>query len=408
MKSKQLTFFLLLTFLTFGVFATDSHAEGASSKKSSPHVIFETSKGSFTLELFPDKAPITVVNFLRYVDEGFYDNTIFHRAIPDFVIQGGGFEKGMKYKEPRSPIKNESSNRLKNLTGTISLARRTHPDTGTSQFYINLKHNASLDYKSDLQPGYTVFGKISKGMDVINKIGVVPTGKFERFKDVPKEDVKLISVKREVTVASEKAGTDVAVVGQKPVVFVEGVHYRVLHKPVPTRDSSKIEVVEMFSYGCPHCYEFEPFIKDWARHQGNEIDFWFFPAVWNKPMNMFARAYYAAEKLKVLDKTHMPLFTALVIQHKTIRNENDLADFFAKYGVDRENFLETINSDSVKEQAKHAESLVKKYKPVGTPEVVINGKYRVDRMHAGGITEMLSVIDFLIEKERKSLSNKKK
>ena len=230
-----------------------------------PEVVFETSKGSFTLELYPDKAPLTVANFLAYVDDGFYDNTIFHRAIPDFVIQGGGFESGMKYKEPRAPIKNESSNRLKNLTGTISMARRTHPDTATSQFYINLSHNSSLDYMSDLQPGYTVFGGVSKGMDVIDKISVVETTTVGRSKDVPVDDIALLSVKRKasadlvkddkkaapqekkVEATEQKADAPV----QKPDSFVAGEHYIVLDRPVPTRDSSKIEVVEMFSYGCP-------------------------------------------------------------------------------------------------------------------------------------------------------------
>lgn len=113
---KQLSFFILICFFTCGVLGAEVTAgDTSSSSSSSVEVVFETSMGSFTLELFPEKAPMTVANFLTYVDEGFYDNTVFHRVIPDFVVQGGGFEKGMKYKKPRAPVKNESSNLLKNL-----------------------------------------------------------------------------------------------------------------------------------------------------------------------------------------------------------------------------------------------------------------------------------------------------
>lgn len=400
MKSKQRSFFILFVLFTYCLFVTGVHAEKTPANNVNPSVIFETSMGSFTLELYPDKAPITVANFLKYVDDGFYNNTIFHRAIPDFVIQGGGFEKGMKYKKPRSPIKNESSNRLKNLTGTISMARKTHPDTGTSQFYINLKHNARLDYKSDLEPGYTVFGRISKGTDVINKIAVVPTATFDRFKDVPKEDVVLISVKRKGSTVSAKASTGTAVAGQKQEVYVEGEHYIVLDKPVATRDSSKIEVVEMFSYGCPHCYEFEPLVKDWGKQQGSDVDFWFFPAVWNKSMKLYAGAFYAANELNVAEKIHHPLFTAIVIEQKSIRNENDVANFFVQHGVDEKDFNTAFNSMAVESQVKQAEERVRNYKPSGVPEIVVNGKYRVDRMHAGGLAEMLPIVEYLVNKER--------
>ena len=390
MKFKQVSFsiFTLVTLFTYGML-TSAHAQ------EKPEVVFETSKGSFTLELYPDKAPDTVANFLKYVDEGFYDGTIFHRVIKDFVVQGGGFESGLKPRETRASIKSESSNRLKNLRGTIAMARRNHPDTATSQFYINLSHNSDLDYKNKYMPGYTVFGKISKGMDVVEKISAVETTTADRRGDVPVEDVRLISAKRVAKKDKEKAKTE-------PVTFVEGEHYVVLDRPVPTRDSSKVEVVEMFSYGCPHCYEFETSVKGWARQQSGDVDFWVFPAVWNKSMALYAGAFYAARELNVEQKIHLPLFTAIVVEQKNIRNEADLAEFFAQHGVDKKAFTDAFNSDEVKTRVKYAEERVRLYKPVGVPEIIVNGKYRIDRMRAGGLTEMLAVADYLVKKERSS------
>lgn len=394
---KTLSFFILITFLTQGVIITAAGAEDASSEVSKPEVIFETTKGSFTLELYPEKAPKHVANFLRYVDEGFYDNTIFHRVIPGFVIQGGGFENEMKYKKPGAPIKNESSNRLTNLRGTISMARRTHPDTATSQFYINLSYNESLDYKGKYQPGYTVFGKISKGMDVIDEISAVPTTTVGRSRDVPMEDVVVLSAK-------QKGGKVELAPKKNQEQFTAGEHYIVLDKPLATRDSSKIEVVEMFSYGCPHCYEFEPLVKEWGKQQSSDIDFWYFPAVWRKSMKLYAGAFYAAHQLNVADEVHVPLFTAIVIDQKSIRNESDLANYFAKHGVDKKAFTEAFNSTAVENQVKQAEARTRSYKPVGVPEIIINGKYRIDRMRAGGLAEMIAVADFLINKERAMLN----
>lgn len=415
MMFKRQSFFLLILVFLQGFLATQAIAV----KK--PEVIIETSKGSFTIELHPDKAPLTVASFLAYVDEGFYDNTIFHRVIPDFVIQGGGFESGMKPKETRKPVKNESDNRLKNIRGTVSMARMSHPDTATSQFFVNLAHNSRLDYISKYQPGYTVFGRISKGMDVIDKISVVETTQRGGGRDVPVEDVVLLSAKRRITVEPVKAGKSAAVPGKEPgnteqtaaapeqkadapdeqqEPFIAGEHYVVLERPVPTRDQSKIEVVEIFSYGCPHCYEFEPSVKEWAAQQSGDVDFWFFPAVWNSPMRLYARAFYAARELDVLETIHQPLFTAIVIEQRKISNEDELAIFFGEHGVDREAFSEAFNSEAVAEKLRHAEERVRLYKPAGVPEVIVNGKYRVERMRAGGYTEMLAVIDYLIEKER--------
>jgi thiol:disulfide interchange protein DsbA len=176
-----------------------------------------------------------------------------------------------------------------------------------------------------------------------------------------------------------------------------------LDRPVPTRDNSRIEVVEMFSYGCPHCYEFESSVKLWAEQQPDDVDFWFFPAVWNKPMALYARAFYSARELDVADKIHQPLFSAIVIEQNNIRNETDLAEFFAQHGIDRKDFNVAFNSTDVTTKVNHAEERVRLYKPVGVPELIVNGKYRVDRMRAGGLTEMLAVADFLIDKERAAL-----
>jgi len=130
-----------------------------------------------------------------------------------------------------------------------------------------------------------------------------------------------------------------------------------------------------------------------------------FPAVWNQSMALYAGAFYAARELKVAEKIHQPLFTAIVIEQKSIRNESDLAEIFAKHGVDKKAFTDAFNSDDVKTRVNYAEERVRLYKPVGVPEIIVNGKYRVDRMHAGGLTEMLMVTDYLVNKERAALNN---
>ncbi|MBO4312060.1 MAG: peptidyl-prolyl cis-trans isomerase [Desulfovibrionaceae bacterium] len=147
----------------------------------------ETSLGNFVAELYMKKAPKTVRNFLVYARSGFYDGTIFHRVIPGFVIQGGGFDEAMNQKPTRSPIENEAGNGLKNLQYTLSMARTSDPDSATSQFFINLKDNSSLDYRASNAAGYgyAVFGKVVQGMDVVDRIGSVPTGRKGMFSDVP-------------------------------------------------------------------------------------------------------------------------------------------------------------------------------------------------------------------------------
>ena len=152
-----------------------------------------TSKGVIQLELDAEKAPITVANFLEYVKSGHYDGTIFHRVIPGFVIQGGGLESGMKEKATQAPIENEADNGLKNLTGTICMARTNDPHSATSQFFINLKDNSFLDHteKTASGWGYAVFGRVTSGMDVVEAIAAVQTGNAGYHSDVPLEDVVL-------------------------------------------------------------------------------------------------------------------------------------------------------------------------------------------------------------------------
>ena len=155
-------------------------------------VVIETSLGTVRLELDADKAPVTVANFLSYVDDQFYDGTVFHRVIRDFMIQGGGFEPGLRQKKTKPPIKNESPNGLSNTRGTIAMARTSDPDSATAQFYINVVDNArGLD-----SARYCVFGKVTEGMDVVDKIKEVRTGRQGSHSDVPAEDVVITSIRR--------------------------------------------------------------------------------------------------------------------------------------------------------------------------------------------------------------------
>jgi peptidyl-prolyl cis-trans isomerase B (cyclophilin B) len=158
-------------------------------------VKLSTTLGDITLELDAEKAPETVKNFLAYVEAGHYDNTIFHRVIDGFMIQGGGFEPGMKQKPCQAPIKNEAANGLKNVTGTIAMARTSDPHSATAQFFINVSDNGFLDYKSPSGQGwgYCVFGHVTEGMEVVNKIKGVKTGSSGFHQDVPREEVVIKS-----------------------------------------------------------------------------------------------------------------------------------------------------------------------------------------------------------------------
>ena len=160
-----------------------------------PTVEMKTSMGTVVIELYPDKAPKTVDNFLQYVKDGFFNGTIFHRVIDGFMIQGGGFEPGMKEKATRAPIPNEAKNGLKNEPGTLAMARTRDPHSAAAQFFINLVGNAPLDYPGQDGWGYAVFGKVTQGFDVVQKIAKVPTGNAGFFQNVPTTPVVIESAK---------------------------------------------------------------------------------------------------------------------------------------------------------------------------------------------------------------------
>jgi peptidyl-prolyl cis-trans isomerase B (cyclophilin B) len=154
-------------------------------------VVLHTNQGDITLELDEENSPATVANFLQYVRSGHYDNTLFHRVIPGFMIQGGGFTPGMQQKPTRAPVANEAGNGVKNARYTVAMARTSDPHSATAQFFINLADNAFLDYKgpSPQAYGYCVFGKVAGGADVVDRIAVVATGRSEGHENVPVQDV---------------------------------------------------------------------------------------------------------------------------------------------------------------------------------------------------------------------------
>jgi cyclophilin family peptidyl-prolyl cis-trans isomerase len=186
-KSFMVFFSLLLVFSVASLLAAN------------PKVLMKTSKGDIVIELYPDKAPTTVKNFLNYVDDKFYDGTIFHRVIKGFMIQGGGLAADLKTKPEKKPaIKNEASNGLKNLRGTIAMARTSEIDSATCQFFINLVDNPFLDHvpNDPSKFGYAVFGKVVQGMEVVDSIADIPTTTKGTYRDVPEEPVVIISVTR--------------------------------------------------------------------------------------------------------------------------------------------------------------------------------------------------------------------
>jgi len=179
------------------------HAPATSAAKASPKgpkVVLTTSMGVIKLQLDSRKAPLSTRNFLRYVDEGAYDGTIFHRVIPGFMIQGGGFTPDMQQRPTHSPVKNEAGNGLRNRRGSIAMARTSAVDSATSQFFINVADNTPLDHTSDAPRGfgYAVFGHVIEGMDVVDAIVGTPTTTRGRYRNVPVKPVILQSVKREL------------------------------------------------------------------------------------------------------------------------------------------------------------------------------------------------------------------
>ena len=174
----KLYFIFLLSFTSLNIVAEENIK-----------FVIDTSKGNIVIETYPKKAPITVKNFESYVNKGFYNNTIFHRVIDGFMIQGGGFTKDMAQKQTDAPIQNEASNGLKNEKYSIAMARTSIPDSATSQFFINVNNNNFLDYPGQDGAGYCVFGKVIEGQDVVDKIAKVTTGSSGMHQDVPNEPV---------------------------------------------------------------------------------------------------------------------------------------------------------------------------------------------------------------------------
>lgn len=187
---RNILFFI--SFFAFFMAVIDDAVAGQN-----PVVLMETNMGNIKIELFPDKAPITVKNFLEYVNSGFYNGTIFHRVINNFMIQGGGFTEQLQPKQTKSPIKNEANNGLKNKRGSIAMARTMIIDSATAQFFINQKDNLFLDHRDNSMQGfgYAVFGQVVEGMDVVDKIVNVKTGMSKGFQDVPVSPVVIKSVR---------------------------------------------------------------------------------------------------------------------------------------------------------------------------------------------------------------------
>ncbi|HKZ17147.1 MAG TPA: peptidylprolyl isomerase [Geobacteraceae bacterium] len=173
---------------------TGGVAIGAGGGTKNPVVLMETSLGAVKIELFPKQAPVTVKNFLAYVKDGFYSGTTFHRVIPGFMIQGGGFTADLRLKPTKAPIRNEADNGLKNDRGTIAMARTANPDSASSQFFINVVNNDGLNRPMPDGHGYAVFGKVIAGMDVVDKIAAVKTGMKMGFQDVPQTQVVIKSI----------------------------------------------------------------------------------------------------------------------------------------------------------------------------------------------------------------------
>jgi len=179
-----------LVFVSLLVFAAVAHA-------ADPRVEFKTNRGPIVIELYPDKAPKSVANFLQYVKDAHYDGTVFHRVIDGFMIQGGGFDRDMKQKPTRAPIENEAANGLKNEVGTVAMARTPNPNSATAQFFINVKDNDFLNYREPTPQGYgyAVFGRVVTGMDVVEQIAKVPTTSAGGQQNVPRDPVVIESTR---------------------------------------------------------------------------------------------------------------------------------------------------------------------------------------------------------------------
>ncbi len=191
---RKIALQLAFVLLTLCLAPSDASAQSAPGGK--PVVVLTTTLGEIEIELDEAKAPISVKNFLQYVDDGFYDGVIFHRVISGFMIQGGGFTPAMQQKKTRETIQNEAANGLKNLRGTLAMARTNAPHSASAQWFINHKDNAFLDYPGSDGWGYAVFARVTKGMEIVDKIAAVKTGVKAGMSDVPVESVAIVSARR--------------------------------------------------------------------------------------------------------------------------------------------------------------------------------------------------------------------
>lgn len=196
--------------------------------------------------------------------------------------------------------------------------------------------------------------------------------------------------------------------------FVEGTDYLKIDQPVRTRNPAKIEVTEVFWYGCPHCYRFDPLVKAWKKGLPGDVDFWYSPVIWNDLTQFHAQAFYTAQALGLSERIHEPFFSAINVQGNMLNTPDKLFELFAAFGVKRDQFDKTFASFGVTSQTNQAKSRVLSYRIEGTPEIVVNGKYRVSGSASGkslpeaqAHQRMLQVVDFLIEKERKAKSASK-
>ena len=196
--NHNITVFAILGFIALSIMFTacDTSKKGAlnQGKGDNPVVLFSTNQGDIKVKLNRAEAPISVENFISYVNDGFYNGVVFHRVIPNFMIQTGGFTPDMKQKTPKAPIKNEANNGILNSRGTLSMARTSEVDSATSQFFINVNDNKFLD-NGERDFGYAVFGEVIEGMDVVDKIAAVQTGTAGQFRDVPQEPIVINSAK---------------------------------------------------------------------------------------------------------------------------------------------------------------------------------------------------------------------
>ena len=195
MKSFGMLLLCSLMSITTLCFANED--ETMNTPQTNPTVLFKTTAGDIKVELYPEKAPITVKNFLQYVEDGHYNHTIFHRVIPGFMIQGGGFSTEMKEKSGRAPIKNEADNGLGNERGTLAMARTSVVDSASAQFFINVANNGFLNFR-DKTPsgyGYAVFGKVIEGLDIVDKIVQAPTGNHGPHQNVPVTAIEILDAK---------------------------------------------------------------------------------------------------------------------------------------------------------------------------------------------------------------------